>query len=124
FFQAEDGIRDRNVTGVQTCALPISIILFFLLKDGRRFKEYSLTLLPPKFRKDIDQILKNMDDQVGSYIQGQIIVALCIGILLYIGYLIIGLDYAIVLAIIAAVTSVVPYLGPMIAISPAIIIAI
>src|SRR5699024_11988037 len=25
FFQAEDGIRDRNVTGVQTCALPISI---------------------------------------------------------------------------------------------------
>src|SRR5699024_11436536 len=27
FFQAEDGIRDRNVTGVQTCALPISVIL-------------------------------------------------------------------------------------------------
>src|SRR5699024_11233818 len=26
FFQAEDGIRDRNVTGVQTCALPISIV--------------------------------------------------------------------------------------------------
>src|SRR5438067_9081495 len=25
FFQAEDGIRDRNVTGVQTCALPISL---------------------------------------------------------------------------------------------------
>src|SRR5699024_11679067 len=25
FFQAEDGIRDRNVTGVQTCALPISM---------------------------------------------------------------------------------------------------
>src|SRR5699024_11241003 len=27
FFQAEDGIRDRNVTGVQTCALPISLFL-------------------------------------------------------------------------------------------------
>src|SRR5207249_6020753 len=27
FFQAEDGIRDRNVTGVQTCALPISLIM-------------------------------------------------------------------------------------------------
>src|SRR5699024_11382745 len=26
FFQAEDGIRDRNVTGVQTCALPISVM--------------------------------------------------------------------------------------------------
>src|SRR5437868_15520066 len=28
FFQAEDGIRDRNVTGVQTCALPISVVAF------------------------------------------------------------------------------------------------
>src|SRR5437867_13350515 len=32
FFQAEDGIRDRTVTGVQTCALPISL----LQKDSRR----------------------------------------------------------------------------------------
>src|SRR5699024_7143448 len=75
-------------------------------------------------RNDLDQILINIDRQVGSYIRGQMIVATCIGILLYIGYLIIGLDYAIILAITAAITSVVPYLGPMIAISPAIIIAI
>lgn len=113
-----------TLTNMVIALITFPVILFFLLKDGVTFKEYSLTLLPPKFRKDINQILKNMDSQVGSYIQGQIIVALCIGILLYIGYLIIGLDYAIVLAIIAAVTSVVPYLGPIIAISPAIIIAI
>src|SRR5699024_11921814 len=31
FFQAEDGIRDRNVTGVQTCALPISLLLFLVV---------------------------------------------------------------------------------------------
>src|SRR5699024_11387652 len=29
FFQAEDGIRDRNVTGVQTCALPISSVITY-----------------------------------------------------------------------------------------------
>src|SRR5699024_6910385 len=92
--------------------------------DGERFKRFCLKLLPPKYRGEVDQILHNMDVQVGSYIQGQIIVASCIGILLYIGYLIIGLDYAITLAIIAAVTSVVPYLCPMIAITPAIILAI
>src|SRR5207249_9241061 len=35
FFQAEDGIRDRNVTGVQTCALPISEgYQRFILRDG------------------------------------------------------------------------------------------
>ncbi|HLR51370.1 MAG TPA: AI-2E family transporter [Candidatus Avamphibacillus sp.] len=123
---AIEGFRNiaSTLTNAIVALITFPIILFFLLKDGVKFKKYVLNLFPPKFRHDVDQILKNIDNQVGSYIQGQIIVALCIGILLYIGYLIIGLDYAIVLAIVAAVTSVVPYLGPMIAISPAIIIAI
>ncbi|WP_085993543.1 AI-2E family transporter [Oceanobacillus senegalensis] len=123
---AFQGFRNiaTTVTNVFVSIITFPIILFFLLKDGDRFKEFFLTLLPPKFRGDMNQILKNMDTQVGSYIQGQIIVATCIGMLLFIGYLIIGLDYAITLAIIAAITSVIPYLGPTIAIIPAIIIAI
>src|SRR5699024_10289431 len=40
FFQAEDGIRDRNVTGVQTCALPISDITFKHVKEGDGGKSY------------------------------------------------------------------------------------
>lgn len=113
-----------TLTQVFIALLTFPFILFFLLKDSARFKEYCLYLLPPKYRDDAHQILNNMDVQVGSYIRGQIVVASCIGILLFIGYLIIGLDYAITLAIIAAITSVVPYLGPMIAVSPAIIIAL
>ncbi|GAB4073873.1 cell elongation protein CozEb [Barrientosiimonas marina] len=113
-----------TITSVVAVIITFPIILFFMLKDGGQFKRFFLNLLPPKYRNEVNKILQNMDVQVGSYIQGQIIVATCIGILLYIGYLIIGLDYAITLAIIAAITSVVPYLGPMIAITPAIIIAI
>lgn len=112
-----------KITHIVVTIITFPFVLFFLLKDSSKFKNYCLRILPPRFRKDADQIITNMDTQVGSYIQGQIIVASCIGILLYIGYLIIGLDYAILLAVIAAVTSIVPYLGPMIAISPAIIIA-
>ncbi|GGJ88218.1 AI-2E family transporter [Lentibacillus kapialis] len=123
---AVQGVQNvaSTITSIVVAIITFPFILFFLLKDGDRFKRFCLKLLPPKFRDEANQILHNMDVQVGSYIQGQIIVATCIGILLYIGYLIIGLDYAITLAIIAAVTSVVPYLGPIIAITPAIIIAI
>nr|WP_246569921.1 AI-2E family transporter [Lentibacillus saliphilus] len=122
---AVEGIRNvaSTLTHIFVAVFTFPFILFFLLKDGDRFKQYCLNLLPPKYRNDLNQILRNMDVQVGSYIQGQIIVATCIGLLLFIGYLIIGLEYALILAIIAAVTSVVPYLGPMIAISPAVIIA-
>src|SRR5207248_8652964 len=45
FFQAEDGIRDRTVTGVHTCALPISLVLF---GDGKQFINP-----PPSFRRHL-----------------------------------------------------------------------
>lgn len=126
FGDAYEGVKNvaSTVIHVFVAIFTFPFILFFLLKDNTRFKEYCIRLLPPRFRPGVNQVLNNMDMQVGSYIRGQIIVAMCIGILLFIGYLIIGLDYALTLAIIAAVTSVVPYLGPMIAISPAVIIAI
>lgn len=126
FGDAYKGVLNvaSTVTHVFVAIFTFPFILFFLLKDNAKFKEYSIKLLPPRFRPEVNHVLENMDVQVGSYIRGQIIVASCIGALLFIGYLIIGLDYAITLAIIAAVTSVVPYLGPMIAISPAVIIAL
>src|SRR5699024_11368245 len=40
FFQAEDGIRDRNVTGVQTCALPICRFTLFTYSKRRIFCAY------------------------------------------------------------------------------------
>ncbi|MCS4485382.1 AI-2E family transporter [Staphylococcus americanisciuri] len=112
------------VVNVTVVIVTVPFVLFFMLKDGHRFKNYSNKIVPPKFRKDVHDLLDKMSEQVGSYIQGQIIVSFCIGILLFIGYSIIGLDYALILASIAAVTSVVPYLGPTIAISPAIVISI
>src|SRR5699024_6239495 len=52
FFQAEDGIRDRNVTGVQTCALPICSFLYLVLRVGthyRRTLNYGKALLKLSF---------------------------------------------------------------------------
>ena len=69
-------------------------------------------------------VLQEMNKQISSYIRGQIVVTFCIGFLMFIGFVIIGLDYAPVLALIASFTSVVPYLGPAIAITPALIIAV
>lgn len=112
------------VSNVGVVIVTTPFILFFMLKDGHRFKDYTTKIMPPKFRKDFHDLLEKMSVKVGSYIQGQIIVSFCIGVLLLIGYSIIGLKYPLVLASIAAVTSVVPYLGPTIAISPAIVIAI
>lgn len=101
----------------------VPFILFYLLKDRRKLAPYVLGFLPTKLRNRSFTVMLEMNHQISSYIRGQILDSFCVGILLYIGYLIIGLDYSLVLAVTAACTSVVPYLGPAIAIAPALIVA-
>ncbi|EAC7219604.1 AI-2E family transporter [Listeria monocytogenes] len=113
-----------TVTEVVLAIVTTPLVLFYLLKDGKKLPDFLLKMLPVNGREHTRQVLGEANHQISSYIRGQIIVSLCIGILLFIGYLIIGLPYALTLAIIAACTSIVPYLGPAIAITPAIIIAI
>ncbi|MGP1910343.1 AI-2E family transporter [Metabacillus sp. JX24] len=102
----------------------LPFILFYLLKDGKKLGPYVLKFLPVNLRSSSFKVMHEMNQQISSYIRGQIIVSFCIGALMYVGFLIIGLEYASLLALIAAFTSVVPYLGPAIAITPAFIIAL
>jgi predicted PurR-regulated permease PerM len=113
-----------TVSSVVITLLIFPIILFFLLKDDKQFIEYTIKIIPPKFRRDFITVFTTINEQVGSYIKGRLIVSICVGILIYIGFIIIGLNYAEILALVVAVTCIVPYLGPMIAIIPALIIAL
>jgi len=112
------------LTGLILAIATVPIILFYLLKDGQNLPKVFIKMLPPRMRKDAKVIIRDADNQISSYIQGQILVAICIGIMVSIGFLIIGMDYALLLGVLAMFTSIVPYLGPVIAIIPAIIIAI
>jgi len=103
--------------------ITLPFILFYLLKDGKKLPGKIASFLPTKLRMPSLQVMREMNEQISSYIRGQIFVSFCIGLLLYMGYLIIGLEYSLVLALIAACTAVIPYLGPAIAITPALIVA-
>ena len=113
-----------SVSKTVMAIITVPFILFYLLKDGKKLPGYILHFLPISMRSHTFTVLQEMNKQISSYIRGQIVVSFCIGVLMFIGFVIIGLDYAPVLALIASFTSVVPYLGPAIAITPALIIAV
>ena len=113
-----------TLTSILLSLVTVPFILFYLLYEGEKLPRFILRIFPPRARNEVGQVLKEMDKQVSSYILGQILVSICIGVLMTIGFLIIGLDYAFLLGILAMITSVVPYLGPAIAIIPALVIAI
>lgn len=112
------------LTNVVLILIIVPFMLFYLLKDGDKAPGQVLRFFPKKQQQEGYRILHDMDDKLSSYIQGQIIVSFCVGLLMYIAFLIIGVEYSLILAIIGMVTNVVPFFGPWIGAAPAVIVAI
>ncbi|OFT84984.1 AI-2E family transporter [Enterococcus sp. HMSC29A04] len=113
-----------TVSGFFVILFTSPIIAFFLLKDAKQFHRYFLKLLPPKFREDSNELGAILNSQVGDYLKGQFIVALANGLIVFAGFLIIGMPYGLPLAILVTITSVIPYIGPFIAFVPCAVIAV
>ncbi|WP_379971171.1 AI-2E family transporter [Ectobacillus sp. sgz5001026] len=111
------------VTSIVTVFVTVPFILFYMLKEGENIPKLIVRFLPTSQRDHGYQILLDLDKALSSYIQGQIFISMCVGVMLYIGYVIIGIDYSLVLAIVAMLVNVIPFLGPIIASIPAIIVA-
>ncbi|MCZ8514648.1 AI-2E family transporter [Paenibacillus filicis] len=101
----------------------IPFIAFYMLKDFQTIEKSALTIVPREHRKPIVKMLMDIDTALGNYIRGQFIVCVIIGLLAYIGYWLIGMPYALLLASIVAVFNIVPYLGPFLGAAPALVVA-
>src|SRR5690606_11755099 len=69
------------------------------------------------------RMLLDIDRALGQYIRGQLIVAVIVGALAYLGYWLIGMPYALLLAGIVSIFNIVPYIGPFFGAAPAILMA-
>ncbi|MGK7378931.1 AI-2E family transporter [Planococcus sp. 1R117A] len=111
------------ISGVVTLVL-VPFFLIYLLLDHQKFAPFVAGFFKGERKTWIRKTLSDVDHTLKSYIQGQLFVSFLVGIMLLIGYLIIGLEYALLLSIIGMATNVIPFLGPYIAVIPAIIIAL
>jgi len=104
-------------------AFIIPFLAFYILKDFEVFERAVITYVPRSHRKNTVRLLKDIDNALGSYIRGQFVVCLIVGVLAYGGYLIIGMPYSLLLASIVAITNIIPYLGPFFGAAPALLMA-
>lgn len=113
-----------SITNTFVILLMVPIILFFLLKDGSNFLVGFMGKVPPGRHHDIGSIIRAIDTQVGSYIKGQILIAMINGVLMFIGFSLISLNYSSILAVAGGFLSFIPYLGPTLTFIPAAIVAL
>ena len=113
-----------TVTNVVIALVTMPILLSFLLKDGRDLPYHMMKMVPSNMRVSTYNVLKEMNTQISQYIRGQLLVAFFVALMFWIGLAIAGLEYALLLAILAGILNLVPYLGSFLAVIPILIIAL
>jgi predicted PurR-regulated permease PerM len=103
--------------------LVIPFWLFYILNDAARVRESALDLIPDRIEPDLLNILRITDDIFSAYIRGQLILCLFIGVLATTGLLIVGVDFALLLGLIAGAFEIFPFVGPILGAIPALIVA-
>lgn len=102
----------------------VLILTFYLLKDYAQIRDSLYMMVPRNSRSRARKIIHEIDLSLGKYIRGQLLLALIIGISTYVSLLILGVDFALILAIIAGITNVIPYFGPFLGAVPAVLVAL
>lgn len=101
----------------------ILMYIVFILLDYEDLSEGWLRLIPKKYRAISDKIVTDIEEGMNRYFRGQALVALCVGVMFSIGFLIIGFPMAIVLGLFIGALNMVPYLQ-IIGIVPTILLSV
>jgi len=105
-------------------ATAILLLAFHWTLDGPRTIQSLLRLVPNGQRESMSELISAMETKVGSYLVGQGVLCLVIGVLALVAYLLIGLPNAPVLALMAGLLEAVPMIGPLLGAIPAAVIAL
>jgi len=92
----------------------IPILAFFLLKDADSFRRSALQMLPRgRIRWRGDELFQDVNSTLAAYIRAQLIACLLIGVICTLGFILIGVPYALVLGILAGFLEFIPLAGPL-----------
>ncbi|HEX7243339.1 MAG TPA: AI-2E family transporter [Longimicrobiaceae bacterium] len=100
------------------------ILVFYLLRDWRRIEAGLAGLVPPGQRGRVLGFFREYDRLLSGYLRGQFLAAGIVGVLTWLGFLIAGFPYALLLGVVAGVFNVIPYMGLVVSLVPALVIAL
>ncbi|WP_255361653.1 MULTISPECIES: AI-2E family transporter [unclassified Candidatus Frackibacter] len=98
------------------------ILAFYMLKDIDLIKKNMWSLVPKAYRKEVKQLLKKIDDVLRGYLKGQLLVSIVVGLLLSLGFYILKVKFYLLIGIFAGIMNLIPYLGVVLGILPALFI--
>ena len=99
-----------NVVGIVVAAFMVLVYIFFILNDYESLERGWIRLIPKKYRERVVTLCDDVEESMSNYFRGQSLIALCVGILFSIGFLIIDFPMAIGFGLFVGMLNIVPYL--------------
>ncbi len=94
-----------------TLMLLVPLVTFYLLRDWRQLMNVLRDILPRNIEPTVVQLTREMDEALGGFLRGQLLVMVSLGVIYAIGLSLVGLNNAVAIGMIAGLVSFVPYLG-------------
>lgn len=102
----------------------IAVITFYMLLERDRLYDSFLVVFPSHKRDGIRGLFRRIEDRLGNWVRGEFILMLAVGVFTFLGLSLLGVRYALALAIIAGILEIVPIIGPIVSAIPAVIVAL
>lgn len=109
--------------GIFSFFTAIVLTIYFLL-DKNGFRKVVYTVIPEDSRESVIDVARKMSFKLGDWFRGQLVLSLSIAVVDLIGLAIIGVPYALVLALISGLLEIVPVIGPILAAAVAALVAL
>jgi len=100
------------------------VLAFYILADGKRTQGALYAVVPRGYHMRLARIIQNLETIVGGYMRGQLITSAAIGLFTFLLLVVLGVPNALPLALFAALTDVIPFVGGFLAAAPAVLSAL
>ena len=101
----------------------ILVITFYLVVEEDGMKRFIKSITPTKHQPYVSQLINKMQLKMGHWLRGQLLLSLIIFAMVFVVLSIFGIKYALILALVAGIFEIIPYLGPIMAAIPAVFFA-
>lgn len=111
------------INGVATTVV-FFVLTFYMLMHGRKVARFATSLLPQSNRVQFGDLLSRMSNRMGYWFRGQIIISVMTFVVTWIALSLMGVEYALTLALIAGIAEFIPLLGSWLGGGPAVLVAL
>jgi predicted PurR-regulated permease PerM len=123
---AQQQLVEAGATAAHTILsfLTIFVLAFYWLVERASFKRVLLRTVPVRHARSVNTVWLEVEEKLGGWVRGQLILMLAIGVMAGVGYTIIGLPNSVLLGVAAGLFEIVPMIGPFLAFAPAVLVAL